>query len=105
MADQVLRFVLAPESEGDEVVDVSQGVTCDVEMQKGAEIVGVGPSSKGLLVWAVADVDAETEIRTFFVVGNGVDLPEGAGAATYRGTFKVVGHLTAHVFEIVPVAV
>lgn len=103
---KVWRFPLQPAA--DEVPEEGaqvQSQLCEMEMPVGAEILTLQFSSQGLTLYAIVDPDADTEQRTFFVCGNGVELPEGAGAATYRGTFKVPGSLTAHVFEVVSVEV
>ena len=51
-----------------------------------------------------ADTLTEEE-RTFAVVDNGVELPEGVTALNYRGSCKIPGALTFHVFETTKVAV
>jgi hypothetical protein len=103
---KVWRFPLKPvEAEAPDEGEQVQAQVCEMEMPVGAEILTLQFSTQGLTLYALVDPDAETETRSFFVCGNGVDLPDGVGAATYRGTFKVPGSLTAHVFEVAQVAV
>jgi|GraSoiStandDraft_14_1057315.scaffolds.fasta_scaffold235116_2 hypothetical protein len=83
---QVWKFPLMPEEN-------------EVELPVGAEVLTVELTSQGPALLALVDPDAERETRTFLVIGNGTDLPEGVAALHYRGTAKVPGAFTAHVFE------
>jgi hypothetical protein len=101
---KVHRYVLAP------VEDLNPAeptlLECDVELPSGAEVVDVGFSSKGVTLWAHVDPDADTvEVRSYVVVGNGIDLPEGCSAVTRLGMAKLVGGPTFHVYDVTKVAV
>jgi hypothetical protein len=104
---QVFRYVISPEApaEGDEQTDVlAEGFMADVELISGAQILDVGFTSKGVTCWALVEpANQASETRTFFVCGNGVDLPEGIDAINFRGVAKVIGGPTAHVFEVAKV--
>lgn len=104
---QVFRYVISPDAEPDvedSEVPTSFSFTADVEMVSGAQILGVGLSSKGLTLWALVEpANQATEDRTFFVCGNGVDLPDNIDVINYRDTVKVPGGITAHVFEVVKI--
>lgn len=102
---RVWRFVLAPDEDAPPNEDGALGFVCDVEMPSGATMLPgrVELTSKGLAVYALVDPDVAelTETRSFFVCGNGVDLPDAAAhVLSYRGTFKAPGSITAHVFEL-----
>ena len=100
---------LMPEElpDGEPLIDPA---SIELELPVGAEVIAVEPSSKSLVtLYAIVDPDAPTETREFAVLGNGVDLPEDEGhpdhglIRTYRGTVKVIGGPTWHVFELVKV--
>jgi len=42
---------------------------------------------------------APSSERSFFVCGNDRELPDGVSSLHYRGTVKIPGSITAHVFE------
>jgi len=101
---KVLRYVLAPIAE----LNPSEPtlLECDVELPGGAEVLDVGFSSKGVTLWALVNELSDTvETRSYVVVGNGLELPETAGAVNYRGTAKIVGGPTFHVFDVTNVTV
>ena len=104
---QVYRYVVSSDVEPDvedAEVPTAFSFTADVEMVSGAQILGCGLSSKGITLWAIVEpANQAVETRTFFVCGNGVDLPEGIDAINYRDTVKVPGGVTAHVFEVVKI--
>ena len=51
-----------------------------VPMPEGAQLLAIGPDpEKGLAVWALVDMNAPLEDRTFFVVGTGWEMEEGVG--------------------------
>lgn len=80
------------------------GYSADVEMPIGAELLPHPKmTSRGVTIYAIVDPEAETETRSFFVVGNGIDLPDQVGSLNYRGLVKQCGGLTAHVFELAKV--
>lgn len=98
---QIYRYELNPDATPDE--EGPQSVGCSVELPKGAEVLGFGPSTKGLILWAAVDVDEpETVLRHFVIVGNGVTIdaesPLDARMA-YVDTAKFIGGPTFHVFE------
>lgn len=116
MGLQTLRYSLTPADfnpESDEPQDFSEGFIARVTLPEGAQLLPtVELSTKGLLVYVIADPDSpEGDEREFFVVGNGKDLPEhqlpDAASATmsYRGTAKIPSGPTFHVFELVKAAV
>lgn len=104
---QVYRYVVSPDTQPDVDEDGSPfqfSFTAEVEMVSGAQILDVYLSSKGITLSALVEpANQATEDRTFFVCGNGVDLPEGIDAINYRGVCKVPGGVTANVFEVVKV--
>lgn len=106
---QVLRYVLEPSDDFEG--DPAEGYVSKVTLPEGAQLLpGAAFTTKGLVVYALADRDApDGEERAFFVAQNGVDLPEQlaepqGAAIAFRGTAKPVpGSPTAHVFELAKV--
>lgn len=77
------------------------GYDASVEMPTDATILSINFSTKGVSIYALTEgiEGAESEVRRFYVAGNDVELPDGANELTWRGTAKVAGGPTAHVFE------
>ena len=101
---KVFRYALVDET-GTPVVPMP-GDECQeahAEMEPGAELIGVGFTSNGTTVWALVEGTGVTERRDFIVAPNGAELPEGVGHMNFRGTAKMIGGPTAHVFDAVPV--
>ncbi len=102
---EVLRFVVVPVGDFDELSE-GGAYTTQIDLPASATIVGQPAlTSKGLVVFAIADPDeAATTEREFVVVGNGRALPDGADELSFRGTVKVMpGAPTFHVFELAKV--
>lgn len=91
MSLQVWRFQLCLDP--DAVVSET-----DIEIPVAAEILEVGIGSGGVALLALVDPEAERVTRSFVIVGNGVDLPDGVGALNFRGAVKLPG-LSLSVFE------
>lgn len=77
----------------------------ELEIPKGSQILSVELTAAGPALFVLVDEDAEVESRSFVIVANGVDLPEGVDGMHYRGTAKVPGAFTWHVFELTTVKV
>lgn len=100
----VWRFPLNPADGSEAREDGKLGFTCDVEIPEGAQFLPgrLELTSKGPSLYALVDPDAEKETRSFFVCGNGVEVPaDGAHVLSWRGTYKETGGITVHVFELV----
>jgi hypothetical protein len=90
--------------------DLGEGEST-VEMVAGAQVLGAHFASRGLVIHALVNENNDaTEERTFLATGNGEEFPETldslgveGAAAFYRGTAKVPGGPTAHVFELTKV--
>ena len=93
----VLGFALPVEGEdGEKVFEVAE---TELEIPAGSQILSVELTIAGPALFVLVDEDAPLEERTFAVVDNGVELPEGVTALNYRGSCKIPGALTFHVFE------
>lgn len=79
----------------------------EVALPEDAQILTVALSSKGVSLYALTEgiEGAPARRRSFVVVGNDAELPDGIDAMHYRGTAKVLGGPTAHVFETTKVEV
>jgi hypothetical protein len=100
---KVWRYVLV-DDEGTAIVPLPGGChEVHADMEPGAEIIGVGFTSNGTTVYALVEGTGATERREFLVAANDAELPEGVGHFGYRGTAKMVGGPTAHVFDAAPV--
>lgn len=85
----VFKYVLEP------------GVSA-ITIPEGAEILTVQVQREQLVLWALVDPTAPTEIREFRVMGTGHEIgPEiGPDRHTYVGTAQLMGGaLVMHVFE------
>lgn len=104
MSKVVWRFVLNPDGGEPSNEEGRLGFSCDVEIPEGAQFLPgrLELTTKGPALYALVDPDAATETHSFFVCGNGVEVPDdGAHVLSWRGTYKETGGLTAHVFELV----
>lgn len=75
------------------------------DMPRDAQILSYNITTKGVSVYALTEgvEGADTKPRTFFVCGNDVELPDAlkdTEALNFRGTAKITGGPTAHVFEL-----
>jgi hypothetical protein len=102
---KVWRYALV-DDEGTAIVPLpgdEQAHEVHADMEPGATIIGVGFTSNGTTVYALVEGTGVTERREFVVAANGAELPEGVGEYGFRGTAKMLGGPTAHVFDAVPV--
>jgi hypothetical protein len=68
------------------------------DMPKGAEPLCIQMQFGTPCVWAIVDTEQEQEIRGFYIVGTGHEIPERAGR--YVGTFQLGGgQYVFHLFE------
>lgn len=100
------RYDLTPaegwEDYGHAPGEPGQGYHASVEMPVDAQILSINVSTKGISIYALTEgiEGAEAVTRDFYVCGNDHELPEGVDALQYRGTAKIPGSITAHVFEL-----
>lgn len=75
-----------------------------VEMPEGAVALSVGVEGlpQRLVLWALVDPEADTEMRRFAVYGTGHPVPPEVEAAAFIGTtiMEGRGRLVWHVFDI-----
>jgi hypothetical protein len=101
---KVWRYHLAPTMEGQSPVpEPGESFYASPEMEPGAEVIGVGFTTGGVTVYALVEGTGVTEPRTFYVAANDAELPPDVGAVNFRGTAKVLGGPTAHVFDVAQV--
>ena len=93
---KVRKYLLNFAPEGPES---TEGVETEVELPVGSQILTVELSMSGPALFVLVDDDAPDETRTFVVIDNKIELPEGVNALHYRGTCKIPGAHTFHVFE------
>lgn len=73
-----------------------------VEMPQGAQVLSAKIDPKGdVCIWAIVNPELENELRTFFVVGTGWDLPEAFSGKLidFYGTVIQEPYVW-HVFEV-----
>lgn len=74
-----------------------------VEMPKGAQILSALVQHEQLCIWALVNVDAEMESRTFEIFGTGNPVPDHVDAESnykFIGTFMHYdGGFVGHIFE------
>ncbi len=74
------------------------GLVCQFAIPKGAEILTLEMQKGTPCMWALVDLDAEREKRSFLVVGTGETIY--GENIEYIGTFMLQnGNLVFHVFE------
>ena len=106
MGRKVWRYHLHPDEEGvSPIPEPGQSFYATVEMEPGATILGNSATftTGGVTVYAIVEGTGVTEPRGFFVAANDAELPDEVGEIHFRGTAKVIGGPTAHVFEAVQV--
>jgi hypothetical protein len=72
--------------------------TQDIEMPAGAKILCVQARDEDLFLWAVVDIGATFETRTFIIVGTGQAVDVEYLSGRYIGTVQQYGGVW-HVFE------
>jgi len=108
---KVWRYDLIPAEGWDEYGhdpgEPGTGYEATVAMPRDAQILSINISTKGVSIYATTEgiEGAETKDRSFFVCGNDKELPDNVTALQYRATAKVIGGVTAHVFETTDVQV
>lgn len=102
---RIHKHPLAINAEATSHEELAELTETTLEVPQGAQLLSVEMSASGPAVFLLVDEDAPLEERTFATVGNGVELPEGVDALHFRGTAKVPGGPTWHVFETTAVAV
>jgi hypothetical protein len=85
---EVWKFELEPDGTG--------GGRSRVSMPSGAKAVSVGVQRDRFYLWAVVAPALPTEVRTFYVIGTGHQVPREAH--TYLGRITV-GAFEFHAFE------
>ena len=72
---------------------------CDIEMPKDAEILDVQKQDDDIVMWALVDITAPTEIRRFTIImtGEKFDNIDMFYISTVTG---IKGWIVGHVFEI-----
>ena len=101
---KVWRYHLHPAEEGvSPIPEPGESFYATPEMEPGAEVIGVGFSTGGVTVYAIVEGTGVTEDRSFLVAANDAELPDDVGAVNFRGTAKVIGGPTAHVFDVAQV--
>lgn len=84
MADTVWKYELA-------------GVENHLSLPKGAQVLWVAEQHNRITMWVRVDPMAGEQLRTFYVVGTGTPVPDGA--KKFLGTALVNGNFVFHVFE------
>lgn len=70
-----------------------------ISLPIGAKILSIGLDPKGdVVMWAIVDLDVESEDRIFHVIGTGWPISGDVGCLDFLGTF-LVEDLVFHVFE------
>lgn len=100
------RYDLVPaegfEEHGHAPGEPGQGYHARVDIPEDAQILSINISTKGVSIYALTEgiEGAPANTRDFFVCGNDCELPDGVDAMLHRGTAKIPGGITAHVFEL-----
>ena len=72
-------------------------------MPRGAQIIKVAMQMGAPTIWAIVDPNADRELRNFFVVGTGLELPAPGGTLLtkdyYVGTVFDESYVW-HIFEM-----
>lgn len=71
-----------------------------VQMPVGAEILDVQMQGRTLCAWAIVDLAAPTEPRTFMEVNTGEDMPNRRGRAYVHLATVQVDTYVKHIFEV-----
>lgn len=74
-----------------------------VSMPEKAVILSVQAQNDTPCIWAIVDVDAKRENRTFSIVGTGHSMKEWESfERVYLGTFQCIGGaFVGHLFELI----
>src|SRR5689334_1966178 len=102
---QVFRYDIVDTKEKfEEFVEEGEIIEASLELPAGAQILGCGFASRGIILWAAVDVDdADTVLRHFAVVPNGKTIPglksPSEAVDFHIATLKIPTGPTFHIFE------
>jgi hypothetical protein len=88
----------------DDYLDDEKGRTTyrpKIPMPQGAEILGLAEQLGNIVLWAIVDAEADSEVREFVIIETGRYLPDDAGR--YVGTWQTEfakSALVFHLFEV-----
>jgi len=86
------------------IEEPDHGLTISISMRRNCQVLSAQyqPATETLCIWAVVDTEEPVELKTFFIAGTGLPIPDiQNGSLCFIATVQAPkGNFVWHVFEV-----